>query len=174
MADLVEGYANAFFEVARAEGALGRVEDELFRFSRAVAGNEELRQKLTDESIPVERRQGVVTDLLEKRTSAATTNLVKFVVGSGHARQLPEIVERLVARAAAERAHQVAEVRTAVPLDDDQRERLRAALSKAVGAEVELLAVVDPTVLGGVYAQIGDTVIDGTVRHRLDQLRSRL
>lgn len=174
MPDLVEGYANAFLEVARAEGSLGRLEDELFRFSRVLAANDELRQALTDEAIPAERRQAIVADLLGPRASPTTTNLVKFVVGAGHARELPEIVDRLVEHAAADRHHKVAEVRTAIPLDDDQRRRLEAALSRAVGAEVEVRAVVDPTVLGGVYAQIGDNVIDGTVRHRLDQLRQRL
>ena len=58
----------------------------------------------------------------------------------------------------------MAEVRSAVPLTEDQRTRLAAALNKATGKDLEVKVIVDPTVLGGVLAQIGDTVIDGTVR----------
>jgi F-type H+-transporting ATPase subunit delta len=68
----------------------------------------------------------------------------------------------------------VAEVTSAVPLDDAQKERLAQALSKVTGKQVEVLVVVDPYVLGGLTARIGDRVIDGTVRTRLQQLRDIL
>ena len=77
-------------------------------------------------------------------------------------------------RAAAEREHEVAEVRTAVDLDDEQRRRLTEALERATGKKIELKVIRDPTVIGGVVARVGDTVIDGTVRHRLEQLREAL
>nr|MBA2751259.1 F0F1 ATP synthase subunit delta [Actinomycetota bacterium] len=73
-----------------------------------------------------------------------------------------------------ERSEVVAEVRTAIPLDNDLRERLGQALSTATGKQVSVKAVVDESVLGGVVAQVGDTIIDGTVRHRLNQLRAAL
>jgi F-type H+-transporting ATPase subunit delta len=69
---------------------------------------------------------------------------------------------------------EVAEVRSAVTLTPEQQERLRAALANATGKNVNLKVVVDPSVLGGLVATVGDTVIDGTVRTRLDQLKSRL
>jgi F-type H+-transporting ATPase subunit delta len=96
------------------------------------------------------------------------------VVAAGRSRNLPDIIDRLVARAAEERQEVVAEVRSAIPLDEDRRERLAAALSKMTGKKVALKVVVDPTVLGGVVARVGDTVIDGTIRHRLDQLKESL
>jgi F-type H+-transporting ATPase subunit delta len=65
-------------------------------------------------------------------------------------------------------------VRTAVALSDDQQDRLRAALANATGRNVSLKVVVDPSVLGGVVATIGDVVFDGTVRTNLEQLKSRL
>jgi F-type H+-transporting ATPase subunit delta len=77
-------------------------------------------------------------------------------------------------KGAAARSHAVAEVRTAVPLSDTQRKRLAEALKKATGKDVELKVVIDPTVLGGVITQIGDTVIDGSVRHRLSRVRETL
>ena len=173
-ADRIDSYAAALFEVARAEGSLGRVEDELFSVARTIESNDALRDALTDQSIPVDRRQGVVEDLLGGRASTTTTALVSFVIASGRARDLPKIIDRLVEKAAESRAEEVAEVRTAVPLDDDQRQRLAAALSKHTGKKVSLKVVVDPSILGGVVAQVGDTVIDGSIRHRLDQLKEQL
>ncbi len=65
-------------------------------------------------------------------------------------------------------------MRSAVPLNDDQRKRLAEALGNATGKQVEVKVVVDPSVLGGIVAQVGDTVIDGSVRSRLDQLKQAL
>ena len=170
----IEGYANALFEVARVEGSLAEVEDELFRFARTLEGSDELRSLLTDAAVPVARRQGVVEDLLGDKASPVTTNLVAFVVGSGRARDLPAIIDRLVQRAAAEKDRVVAEVRSAIPLTQEQQSRLADALGRATGKAVEIKAVVDPGMLGGVIAQVGDTVIDGSVRTRLDQLREAI
>jgi F-type H+-transporting ATPase subunit delta len=170
----IDGYANALFEVARVEGSLGEVEDELFRFARTLEGNDELRSTLTDEAIPVARRQGVVEDLLGAKASPVTANLVQLVLGAGRARQLPQIIDQLVQRAAAAKDSVVGEVRSAVPLTDDQKARLAEALGKATGKHVEVKVVIDPSVLGGLVAQVGDTVIDGSVRARLDQLREQI
>jgi len=174
MADRIDGYAAAIFEVARAEGSLDAVENELFQFSQLFQGNEQLREKLTDQALPVEKRQAIVEDLLGQKASPATVNLVSFVVGSGRARELPEIVNRLVARAASERQQEVAEVRSAISLDDEQRRRLTEALERATGKKIELKVIQDPSIIGGVVARVGDTVIDGSVRRRLDQLRESI
>ena len=97
-----------------------------------------------------------------------------MVVGSGHARDLPPIIDRLVQRAAESKDATLAEVRSAVALTSDQQDRLKAALANATGRNVSLKVVVDPSVLGGLVATVGDTVIDGSVRTNLDQLKSRL
>ena len=171
----VDGYAAALFEVARAEGALEVVEEELFKLSDVLAQSDELRSTLTDASLPPEKRQEIIQDLLgTAKATPVTTSLVSFVVGAGHARDLPGIISSLVERAASDRKHSVAEVRSAVPLDDDQRKRLASALSKNLGKEVEIKVHVDPSVLGGLSARVGDVVIDGTVRHRLDQLKETI
>ena len=170
--DRTLAYAEALFGVARAEGTLGEVEDELFRFSQTLQGNDELRTALTDASIPAARRQQIVEDLLGGRASSTTVALVSMVVGTGRARVLPSIIQKLVEMSAAEANKEVAEVRSAVPLTDDQRTRLAKALGQATGKDIEVKVVVDPSVLGGIVAQVGDTVIDGSVRRRLDQLRN--
>jgi F-type H+-transporting ATPase subunit delta len=170
----VEGYARGLFEIARAEGKLDEVEDELFRFARVLETNESLRSTLTDELLPAARRQALVEDLLGGRATRTTTQLISFVVGLGQAGELPAIIDSLVQRAAGLRDQVVAEVRTAIQLTPDQETRLAAALANATGKNVSLRAIVDPGVIGGVLATVGDTVIDGSVRTRLEQLKSRL
>ena len=174
MTDVVEAYVTAIFEVAQAEDVLGEVEDELFRFARVLDASDELRQTLTDPGVPTERRQGIIEDLLGNKALPLTAALVSFVVAAGRGRQLSTVIDLVVARAAESRRHVVAEVRSAVPLDEDQRRRLVHALSSNLGKQVEVKVVVDPAVLGGLSARVGDTVIDGTVRHRLDLLRETL
>jgi len=170
----IEGYARGLFEIARAEGTIDEVEDELFRFARSFESNDQLRNALTDEQIPASKRQAIVEDLLGGRATPTTTQLISMVVGSGRARDLPAIVDKLVARASSAKNLEVAEVRSAIPLTPDQETRLAAALANATGKEVNLKVVVDPAVLGGLVATVGDTVIDGTVRTRIEQLKSRL
>jgi len=171
---MIEGYARALFEVARAEGTLDEVEDELFRFARSYESSDSLRNALTDEHIPAEKRQAIVEDLLGGKTTTTTIQLVSMVVGSGRSRDIPAIVDSLVARASSAKQLDVAEVRTAVELTDDQRARLKAALENATGKSINLKTIVDPSVVGGIVATIGDTVIDDTVRTRIEQLKSRL
>ena len=172
--DRTLAYAEALFNVARAEGTLRDVEEELFRFSQTLQGSDELREALTDPAIPAARRQQIVEDLLGGRATSTTVALVSLVVGTGRARDLPAIIRQLVEMSAAEAKKAVAEVRTAVPLNQDQRDRLAKALSEATGRDVALKVIIDPSVMGGVIAQVGDTVIDGTVRTRLERLRKAL
>jgi F-type H+-transporting ATPase subunit delta len=169
--DRADAYAAALFEIAKAEGSLETVEDELFKVARTLEASEDLRAALSDQAIPVERRQAIVETLLGGKASPITTALVSFVVGLGRSKSLPEIIDKLVARAAEERREAVAEVRTAFPIDEAHREKLAEALSKATGKHISLKVTIDPSIMGGVVAQIGDTVIDGSVRHRLEQLR---
>ena len=173
MPDRIDAYAAALLEIAKAEGSLETVEDELFKVARTLEANDELLMTVTDQSIPVERRQGIVEDLFGGKASKITTALVSFLVGVGRGRELPAIIDKLVAVAAEDRQQTVAEVRTTIPLSGEQRDRLAAALGKATGKHVSLKVIIDPTVLGGVVARVGDTVIDGSIRHRLDQLRQQ-
>ncbi len=172
--DRTTAYAEALFAVARAEGPLAEIEDELFRVAQVVRGNDELRDRLADSHIPVATRQQIIIDLLDGKATPATTNLVSLVVGNGRIRDLPAIVDALVGMAASEAQKEVAEVRSAIALTDDQKSRLADALGRATGKQVEVKVILDPTIQGGLVAQIGDTVIDGSVRRRLDLLRNAL
>lgn len=172
--ELIRGYARALFGIAAAEDALERVSDELFGFAKAIEQSHDFRSALTDIHVPAERKQAMVHELIGDRASEHTRNILDFVLSQGRAGQLPEIVEQLAQLAAEERDRVLAEVRTAVELDEDLRDRLADAIGKATGKNVEVRVIVDPNVIGGVYAKIGEQVIDGTVRRRLEELRERL
>jgi F-type H+-transporting ATPase subunit delta len=170
----VEAYANALLEVSRAEGHLADIQDELFRFARTFDASDELRTALSDPALPAERRVAVVEDLLGGKALQASAALASFIVAAGRASELPAIIDRFVELAAAEERRAVAEVRSAIALTSEQTERLRQALNRATGKDVEVKVVVDPSVLGGIVARVGDVVIDGSIRHRLEQLREQM
>jgi F-type H+-transporting ATPase subunit delta len=170
----IDAYAHAILGIVGVEGFTAEVEDELFRFARTFEGNDELHMALSNAALPAERRVAVVEELMGGRALPMSTAIASFIVGIGRAHDLPAIVDRFVALAAESRSREIAEVRTAVPLDDAQTQRLADALSRATGKRVEVKVVVDATVLGGIVARVGDTVIDGTVRHRLDQLKDSI
>lgn len=172
--ELIRGYATAIFQIAEAEDALDRVSDELFRFAKAVEQNNELRSALTDIAIPREKKYAVIQDLLGGRASPQTLNILEFVVSQGRARALSEIVASLADLASKARDKVMAEVRSAIEIDDETRLKIAEALSRATGKQVDVKVFVDPTVVGGIYAKVGDKVIDATVRHRLEELREQL
>jgi F-type H+-transporting ATPase subunit delta len=172
--ELIGGYAQALFAVARAEGALPKVEDELYAFGKALEQHTDLRESLTDEALPAENKKAVARDLLGKKANPVTVSLLGFVIDAGHAREITKIVEELARMASTERDHVLAEVRTAVDLSKEQRERLAEALSRATGRTVDVKVVVDPSVIGGVVARVGDEVFDGSIASRLEDAKQAL
>lgn len=167
----ITAYADAAFGIALAEGALSEVEDELFRLGRVMQSSDELRNTLTDQHLPASRRQQIVEDLLEGKATSTTLAIVSMIVGAGRAADLPKIAEQLVQRTAANSGQAVAEVRSAVALTDTQIGELAAALTTRTNLDITIKNIVDPSVMGGIVTQIGDSVLDGTVRTRLNQLR---
>jgi F-type H+-transporting ATPase subunit delta len=157
--------------VAQAEGNLATVSDELFRFARAYESSEELRSTLSDPHLPASKRQEIVEDLLGGRATPTTVSLISLVVGAGRAKDLPAIIDRLVAKAAEQQGKAVAEVRSVIELTEDERQRLAEAIKKATGKTVEVKVVIDPSILGGLVTTVGDTVIDGSVKTRLEQIK---
>lgn len=172
--DLIEGYAEGLFRVVQAEGDLERVEDELFRFGKTLDTNSDLKQALADRSLDRAQRVRILEELLGDKVSPHTLGLLTFIVAQDRARQMPQILEQVSALAAEAKQSVVAEVRSAVPLDDKQRERLAEALEKNLGKKVEVKVLVDPSVIGGIHTKIGDTVIDGSIRRRLEQLKEQV
>jgi F-type H+-transporting ATPase subunit delta len=148
MSDRITSYAAAIVQIAEAEGQLENVTDEMRTIASAVDASSDLRNALTDPSAPVGQRLA----LLETQEIATA-------------------VARLVASA---NDRELAEVTVAAPLDDQRRESLRLALEAATGKQLELQVVVDASVVGGVRAIVGDTVLDGSLARRLDDIRTRV
>lgn len=159
---------------AERDGALGEVEDELFRFSQVTAGDPELAAVLRDRRAPVEPRARVVDDLLADRANSTTVRLVKVALGGFGGRGVEAALTRLVEFAAQRRDRSVAYVTVATPLSEAEEQRLGAALSARYGRNVSVKTTVDPRVLGGARVQVGADLYDGTVAHRLAQARNAL
>lgn len=173
MTDRAEAYAEAIVDIAKGEDALDAVDDELLRLARAVGENRDLHELLTNQQHPVGRRLEAIDEVL-RAAHPATRSSVALLVSSGRIRQLDRIAQLVAERSAAERRKELAEVYVATPLDEQRRDRLRQALEQVTGKELELKVFVDPDVVGGVRAKIGDEVIDGTVARRLQQIKTRL
>ena len=169
--DRTKGYARGIFEMAQGEGATERVEGELLAISRAFESSPDLRATLTDPQVPLEKKQGVIDGLIGGRASSLTVGLVQLLVGQNRASDLPAIATAVAEAAASSRDKELAEVRSAVPLDDQTVQRLAAALGRATGKDVEVRVIVDPSVIGGIVATVGDTVIDGSIKKRVESVR---
>ncbi|MFJ3904802.1 F0F1 ATP synthase subunit delta [Streptomyces sp. NPDC090025] len=176
--DLVDGaeeLANiADLTAAQKSGTLDDVEDELFRFGRIVSSSPELRSALTDKSATAKAKGELLGSLLGGKANPVTERLVVRLVTQPRGRSLEAGLESLSKLAAARRDRMVAVVTSAVPLTDQQKQRLGAVLAKLYGREMHLNLDVDPAVLGGISVRVGDEVIDGTIAERLDEATRRL
>lgn len=159
---------------AEREGVLDDVEDEVFRFGRVVAGEPALRAALTDRVLPADRKESVLDELLAGRATDVTRRLVRRAVLAPRGRSLESILDGYGKALAGRRQRLVAVARVAVPLTEEQRRRLTAALETTYGRGVHLNVELDPSVLGGVEVRVGDEVVDGTVADRLAEARRRL
>ena len=160
----------AQLRAADADGTLDDTEDGLFRFARIVASDRDLRTAVSDRVVPLEVRQQLVSDLLAERSTPATLALARRAVAARN-RSFDLTVEAYVDLAAAQKDRVVATVRVARAMTDDQRQRLRAALSRQAGRDVVVQEVVDPGVVGGVRVELGDEVVEGTVAAKLDEAK---
>jgi F-type H+-transporting ATPase subunit delta len=168
----VGGYAAAIFEsVTTSE--LEDIEDDLFRFARTVEANRQLRSALADRELPVVERQGLAASLLAGKVAAPTTRLVAYAIRGGRARDFVWTLDGLVEAAAAARGWRVAKVRAAEPVPEDQQRELSDALARVTGRPVELQVTTDASLLAGAVVEVGDLLVDGSARHRLEELREQ-
>jgi F-type H+-transporting ATPase subunit delta len=171
---LVRGYAEAILSVAEAEGEVDATVDQLYAFGKALEREGRLREALIDPGLPVQNKRALVADVLGEGTNPNVANAIGLLLEQHRGRELPDVLDALADLASERRQHVVAEVRSAVPLDPTDRRRLAEALSRASGRTVDVKVVVDPAVIGGLVARIGDEIYDGSVRTRLDDAREQL
>ena len=159
---------------AQSRGALEQVEDELFRTSRALVGQREARQILSDDTIDPERRAAFVHALLGGKADRATEVLAVHATRALRGRRFVPTLGWIGEVAAERRQRLVASVTSATVLTEAQLDRLSALLERAYGRAVQLNVTVDPAVLGGMRVQVGADVVDSTVLARLADARRRL
>jgi F-type H+-transporting ATPase subunit delta len=168
-------YARALFALARDEDRVSPVRDELAALAGLIEAHPELRQALFRPVHPAAQRKAALAALAERLGSSVLLgHFLQYLIDQRRLIDFGEIraeYERL-ADAAAGRVH--AELSSATPLADVQVERLRRALVARSGRDVAIRVAVDPTLLGGVVAKLGDLVFDGSLRTQLAQLRASL
>jgi F-type H+-transporting ATPase subunit delta len=159
---------------AELDGQLDEVEDELFRFERIIDGEPRLRAALTNRTLPDDRKRELVHRLLDGKAAEVTISLVERAVLYPRGRTIERVIDEFTRFAAQRRSRLIARVTSAVPLSDEQQERLAGALAQEFGHDVRLQLVVDPDILGGITVRIGDELLDASVLRQLDGARRLL
>ena len=170
LADVAEWLAvSAQAFAAEQAGNLERLEEELFRFSRVISSNPDLRTFLASSTADLEGKTGLIHSLLEGKVAPQTLELILQVALHPRGRNIEAGLSEF-AQAASDRRNQViAHVRTAQELSSTQVDTLKKSLAEQVGRNVRLNVEVDPTILGGVSIRFADELIDGSLASRLAQ-----
>jgi len=166
-------YAEAAFEVGTRDGTLETWRAELDA-SDARLGSEDVMDVLANPAIPIEQRAAAVTGLLAETASAPVQNLIQLLLRRGRIEQLPRVAAEF--RRLDDRRQGIthATATSATALTPDEVRALGARLEQSTGGRVALDVQVDPSLLGGLVVRVGDRLIDGSVRGRLERLRDQL
>lgn len=165
---------DAYLASAQARGVLETVEAELFQITRALVGQREVRQALSDSSTDPARRVQLVNDILDGKADPVTIAICRRATGIPRGERFVPALVRVGGMAAARRHRIVASVTSGTDLSQAQLDRLAALLESAYGSAVQINLTVNPEVVGGLRIQIGSDVVDSTVLSRLADARRRL
>lgn len=165
-------YAEAAFEIGREEGTLDTWERDLDRLT-AVLGDEEVRALTEHPAVPYAEKERVLRRIVGDVSDEAL-NLVLLMIRRGRPGAIDKLAQRFGELVRRERGIALAEVRTALPLDDEQRDAIMERLRELTEQKVEINEVVDESLIGGIAVRIGDRLYDASVRTRLERLRARL
>jgi len=166
-------YAEAAFEIARSEKALDGWQRDLAGLGEAL-GHAELRRLLEHPAVPYAQKEKVLRRVAGEGVNPEAVNLVLLMVRRGRPGAIDRMIEHFAALVRHARGIELAEVRTALPLDDDQRAAVQERLGELTGEKIEMNEVVDEALIGGIAVRIGDRLYDASVRNRLQRLRARL
>lgn len=166
--------SSALLGAAEKSAAAGRVEEEIFRFSRIVESDSELQMTLSGVWVDPRAKRGIVDELLADKATPITAELIGHAVTHLRGRRIDSVMQELVELAAVRRGLVSATVRVAAPLGEEQQSRLQAVLERIYRGPVQLSIDVDPGVVGGISVQVGDEIIDGTLATKITQARRRL
>ena len=167
-------YAGALFEAAKSEDAVDRVESDLGLIAFSLENAPRLREVMVHPLIPAARKKEIAAEVFDGRVQEVTLHFLDLVIDKRREGILEEVEPEYVRLANEFRNVVPVRVTSAVPLTADEQSGLRKKLEKLTGKMVELQLAEDPELIGGLVVQIGDTVIDGSVRGYLASLREKL
>ena len=168
-------YATALADIALEQGAADPVKKQLSDFGVAYAESAELRNVLANPSVELTTKHAVIEKLSARLGASRILRNFLFVVAD-HQRThlLPEIQETFDSVIRQRQGVAEAEVSTAAELTAAQKATLQQTLERLTGKKIQAKYSLDPGLLGGAVVRIGDTIYDGSVRKRLNQMRARL
>lgn len=168
-------YAQALYELGIEQGNLAGLTDEIRRVSATYDASSELRGVLNNPVVDDTARLAILQDVLDRLgVGIITKNTVKLLAERRRLLVLPYL-SRALERLSDERAGVVrATVTTAAQLPESYFSKLKEQLEASLGKKVLLERQLDPSLLGGVVTRIGDRVIDGSLRTRLQRMRQTL
>lgn len=168
-------YARAILEIGKEDGNLPALARELTAFGDTYATNEELRSVLDNPLVPEEGREGVLGEIASRMgLSQTSVSTLRLLLRRRRLITLPEIARQLARLADEEQNVIRAVVTSANPLSEGYLNELKATLERSTGKKVAITHSHDPSLIAGVVTQIGDQVIDGSVRARLASFRDSL
>jgi len=168
-------YAKALFSLASEQNRVAELRAETARLGKLLSESAELHAVLFQPLHPVAERRAVLAAVAAKlEASPLLRSFLSLLVDQRRLVDWAEIEAEFGRLADASAGLTQARVRSAAPLSDAQRTRLQRALEQKSGGRVQLEVEVDPTLVGGAIAQLGDLVYDGSLRTQLQQLRASL
>jgi len=168
-------YARALFQIANEDRRIADVAGELDNLASLLEENSELHDALLTPLHPVEERKAVLQGVSEVASvSPAVTSFYSYLIDQRRLVDFFGIREEFKRLADEEAGLVTAVVKSAGPLDERRKDRLRRALSERTGQEVQLDVQIDPTLIGGAIAEVGGMVFDGSLRTQLHGLRANL
>lgn len=164
-------YATALFELAGERKALDKVAADLTAIQGMLAESGELRQAMNSPVVSRDAQEAGVTALAERAgLDPITRNFLGVLARNRRLFALPHIIEAFQAKLAAARGEVTAEVTSAVPLDAQQLDAVKASVGRYAGKAVSLKTSVDPSLLGGLVVRIGSRMVDASLKTKLQQL----
>jgi F-type H+-transporting ATPase subunit delta len=173
MEEIAEVYARSLFEVAKDHDVLDRVHDELGEFTEALSNERNLQVFLFSPYFSSEEKKEGVTSIVSD-ADERTVNFLELLAERHRMPALFRIKREFDALWADENQLLAVTVTSAVELDEGLVEDIGKRIQDQTGRKVELSSNVDPEVLGGLMVQVGNMVLDGTVRNRLERLRKQV
>jgi len=173
--EIARRYARAVFGLGESAAARAKLAAEVAMLAQEIAASDALRRVLFTPLHPRAERKGVVHELAQALgVSQEVRAVAEILVDENRTQLLPALADEMRRLVDAEAGRVEARVTSARPLDAATQDTLRAALSRRVGSDVVLALEVDPTLIGGVIARVGDLLFDGSIRTQLETLGANL